>query len=197
MQARPMWKKEVKLDKREKALAAHWLYRQIKVVVMNIHRRCLRGLGKWLLVNQHLFSLIGKHQSCPVLRGGRLRSQLWRDYYWHETSIWVSVPLVRLTGLDALGTQLTRLFPSNHRSHRPLRHRTWSHVADCQICLQSAPYQACLFSMAAWLGGALLRARQRTGLVILISATIASSPNCWSAGKAQPLCLITFNKPFQ
>lgn len=25
------------------------------VVVMNIHRRCLRGLGKWLLVNQHLF----------------------------------------------------------------------------------------------------------------------------------------------
>ena len=64
------------------------------------------------------------HQSCPVLRGGRLRSQLWRDYYWHETCIRVSVPLVRLTGLDALGTQLTRLFPSNHRSHRPLRHRT-------------------------------------------------------------------------
>ncbi|CAI8601196.1 unnamed protein product [Vicia faba] len=60
---------------------------------MNIHRCCLRGLGKWLLVNQHPFSLIGKHKSCPVLRGGRLRSQLWRDYYWHETSIWVSVPL--------------------------------------------------------------------------------------------------------
>lgn len=152
MQARPMWKKEVKLDKREKALAAHWLYRQIKVVVMNIHRRCLRGLGKWLLVNQHPFSLIGKHKSCPVLRGGRLRSQLWRDYYWHETSIWVSVPLVRLTGLDALGTQLTLLFPSNHRSHRPLRHRTWSHVADCKICLQSAPYQACLAWQPYWVG---------------------------------------------
>ena len=66
MQARPMWKKEVKLDKREKALAAHLLYRQIKVVVMNIHRRCLRGLGKWLLVNQHLFSLIGKLKQASI-----------------------------------------------------------------------------------------------------------------------------------
>lgn len=68
MQARPMWKKEVKLDLRvrEKALAAHWLYRQIKVVVMNIHRRRLRGLGKWLLVNQHLFSLIGKLKQASI-----------------------------------------------------------------------------------------------------------------------------------
>lgn len=96
------------------------------VVVMNIHRRCLRGLGKWLLVNQHLFvfpyreTSASLHQSCPVLCGRRLR-KLWRDYYWHETCIRGSVPLVCLTGLDALGTLL---FPSNHRSHRPLRHRT-------------------------------------------------------------------------
>lgn len=47
------------------------------------------------------------HQSCPVLRGGRLRSQLWRDYYWHETCIRVSVPLVRLTGLDGDPTNPT------------------------------------------------------------------------------------------
>jgi len=48
-------------------------------------------------------------------------------------------------------------------------------VADCQIFLQSAPYQACLTWQPDW-GGALRRARQTTGLVILISATIASSP---------------------
>lgn len=162
-------------------------------------------LGKWLLVNQHLFSLIGKLKQAsinPVLYCGRLRSQLWRDYYWHETCIRLSVPLVRLTGLDALGTQRNRLFPSNHRSHRPLRHRTWSHVADCRHlpAVRSIPG---LFSMAAWLGGALRRARQTTGLVILISATVASSPtfrskrswrvtliaksqrslNCWSLDK--------------
>ena len=33
---------------------------------MNIHRRCLRGLGKWLLVNQHLFTLIGKLKQASI-----------------------------------------------------------------------------------------------------------------------------------
>ena len=46
-------------------------------------------------------------KTCPVLRGGRLRSQLWRDYYWHETCIRGSVPLVCLTGLDGDPTNPT------------------------------------------------------------------------------------------
>jgi hypothetical protein len=209
MQARPMWKKEVKLDKREKALAAHWLYRQIKVVVMNIHRRCLPFLFQdqaWEMVACQSTSVFpyreteaSLHQSCPVLRKATQSAVAWLLLAWNLHTAFCPFSASNWTWC---GTQRNRLFPSNHRSHRPLRHRTWSHVADCRHlpAVRSIPG---LFSMAAWLGGALRRARQTTGLVILISATVASSPtfrskrswrvtliaksqrslNCWSLDK--------------